>query len=123
MLVYLDTAELAELDRLNRNADPVAEEFFRIWTERQYILALSRTHAEEMAQLDDEESLGKRLGLLERFPALAFNEANHHWVSELEIRAQTLHRLKADDQNPYRRIRDDLFPHCEPGSFWRFVLE
>jgi len=123
MLVYLDTAELAELDRLDRSGDPVVTEFFRVWAERQYVLALSRTHAEEMAQLEDMESLGKRLGMLERFPTLAFNDANHDWVSELEIRAQTLQRLNADESNPYRKIRDDLFPICEPGSFWRFVLE
>lgn len=121
MLVYLDTAQLAELERAKRTGLRVAEEFFAVWRDTGCVLALSRTHAEEIAPLQDR-SFGIRLGLLSEFPQIAFADANHDLVSELEVRAQTVGRFYPELEDPYATIRDELFPFCTPESFWEFTL-
>jgi hypothetical protein len=121
MLVYLDTAQLAELERAKQTGNRVAEEFFSVWGDTGCVLALSRTHAEEIAPLEDR-SFGTRLGLLSAFPQIAFADANHDLVSELEIRAQTVGKFYPELRDPYSAIRDELFPFCTPESFWDFTL-
>lgn len=122
MLVYLDTAQIAELELAKAKHERLVEEFFAVWRDLGCVLALSRTHAEEVAPLNDQ-SFGNRLGMLSEFPQIAFADANHDWVSELEIRAQAVGKFYPELEDPYITIREEIFPPSTPESFWAFALK
>lgn len=68
MLIYLDTSHLDMLERLRRSDPARFACFIEQWTAREYVIALSLNHAQELAQLADETSRQRRLDVIGQFP-------------------------------------------------------
>lgn len=90
MLVYLDSGDLANLERLSAQEPAPFERFLAEWDARGCVLALSLHHAQEIAQLADENSRVRRLSLLERFPGARYEAGGSHKVVTFEAMIQVL---------------------------------
>ena len=106
MLVYLDSAQLAWLER----ASAVEQEaFFSVWCSCNCELALSFHHLQEIGQLSDRSSLDRRLQVLGRFSTIRGGVSTSDLVTRFEIQLQ-LHSLLGFKVNISRSALDTLFP-------------
>lgn len=113
MLVYLDHAQIVELDRLKQQDTAGFADFLEFWLAHGCRLVISRAHLHEIGQSDDEDSVRRRLDMLRYFPAVASaSDENEDWVAIREIRQQTLHRLRSDGPPTaatYAPVRAELY--------------
>ena len=108
MLVYLDSAHLALLDRA-----PTSERdlFLSAWRSCNCELALSLHHLQEIAQLSDAASAERRLQVLKLFPSVRCKPAGVDLVLRLEIQLQ-LYRLLGLSPDVRRSATETLFPQA-----------
>jgi hypothetical protein len=90
MLVYLDSAHLALLQRAS--PDDVST-FLSTWVESGCELVLSIHHLQEIAQLADRESVKRRLEVLRNFPLIRYGSASSDLVLRFEIQIQCFELL------------------------------
>jgi hypothetical protein len=90
LLVYLDTAQIRELQRKATTEPGVAAGFLERWSQLNCRLALSGVHIQEFAQGTDDQSLRDVVRLIGRFPSVSlsreFGTANG--VAEFELGTQ-----------------------------------
>lgn len=108
LLVYLDSAHLALLDRA---ATSERDLFLSVWRSCKCELALSLHHLQEIAQLSDRASAERRLQVLKRFPSVRCKPAGVDLVLRLEIQLQ-LYRLLGFSPDVRRSATETLFPQA-----------
>ncbi|HEX8697153.1 MAG TPA: hypothetical protein VF746_32335 [Longimicrobium sp.] len=109
MLVYLDSAHLALLERASISQ---REAFLSTWRAYECELALSLHHLQEIAQLADRASVEHRLKVLEVFPSIRCKPAGINLVLKLEIQLQLL-TLLGFRPDIRRSAVDTLFPKVD----------
>jgi hypothetical protein len=90
MLVYLDTGDLANLQKLSEAGAASWLDFLDDWRRNGLQLALSLHHLQEIAQLASEESRKARLNFISLFPDIVYSEAGSAHVVHAETTAQLL---------------------------------
>jgi hypothetical protein len=118
MLVYLDSAHFALLERAS-----VAEraDFFSMWTDMKYELALSLHHLQEIGQLRDATSIRRRLAVVEQFPIIRGKPAGSATVLDLELQIQMI-ALLGVTADPRRSSDETLFPIADRRSLFQDAL-
>lgn len=94
MRVYLDTAHLAELDRLRHADAPRARAFVRMWRGAGAVLIISGAHIQEVGQLATQRSVRSRLAAISSLGRVdGMRSERHSYVDELvhqELMAEVL---------------------------------
>jgi hypothetical protein len=121
--VYLDSGDLANLERLAVQAPIAFDEFLSGWGERGCALALSLHHAQELSQLADSTSRARRLSVLERFPSVRFEPGGSHKVLTFEIMVQVIARLNQEAPEYAPKASACLFQDVGLDAFKATVLE
>ena len=92
-LVYLDSAQFVWLE----NDEGIGRiEFHRRWRATGATLALSFHHVQEVAQLEEEESVERRLSIFADFSDVCFSFRGSGSVNELEAQVALLRLLGKD---------------------------
>jgi hypothetical protein len=121
MLVQLDTGDIANLERLSVRSPEVAAQVIDDWNENGLILGLTIHHAQEIAQLEREESRQRRLDLLKRFRELRFGG----WAEYSVIRQEVAVLIDAvgNDESPdfQGELRNFLFPASSGDAFEEYT--
>jgi len=92
MLVYLDSAHFALLERLYDEDQINLTQFVKQWNDRGIILALSLNHAQEIAQIDTEINRNRRINCIGLFPChnIRYSPRGSLGLLELEIHSEIL---------------------------------
>src|SRR6185503_15704904 len=109
MLVYLDSGDIANLERLAARDPNAFAGFIEAWVARSCTLALSLHHAQEISQLADDASRECRLALLSRFPDIRYEWGGSYQVARLEALAQLIARLEGTQADYVRDVGSRLF--------------
>lgn len=125
MFVYLDHAQIAELDLLLRREPAAFAEFLALWLEHGCQLVVSRAHLHEIGQSEDDRDVEKRLEVLRYFSIWSgASDENVDWVIIRELRHQILHRLRHGtdpDSSLYAAVREELYQPVEHSVLEGFV--
>jgi hypothetical protein len=109
MLIYLDTGDLANLERLRDKDHGAFEQFLDGWNARQCVLALSLHHAQETADLGTAASRARRLGLIAEFPRIAFERGGSYKLAWLEAAVQITALVQGEAADCGDVLRPQLF--------------
>jgi hypothetical protein len=108
--IYLDTGDLAQIERLVRDRPQAAAEFFAAWAQLDCHLVLTMHHALEIAQLADDASRSRRISIIERMGELRLETGGSEKVLRLEITIALLAALDGISPDYSTEIADRLFP-------------
>lgn len=109
MLVYLDSAHLALLERASARE---AQAFLSTWHTCKCELALSLHHLQEIAQLADRASVERRLQAVRSLSRIRCKPAGTDLVLRLEVQFQLLNLLGVEPQ--VRKVAlETLFPEVD----------
>jgi hypothetical protein len=121
MLVQLDSGDIANLERLSLRCPAIAARVIDDWNDNDLILGLNIHHAQEIAQLEREESRQRRLDLLKRFRELRFGE----WAEYSVIRHEVAVLIDAvgNGESPdfEGELRSFLFPASSGDAFEEYT--
>jgi len=109
MLVYLDSGDIANLERLLTRDPEAFAAFLESWTARSCALALSLHHAQEISQLSDDASRERRLAVLARFPDIRYEPGGSYKVVRLEALTQLFARLDGIQADYLHNVGPRLF--------------
>jgi hypothetical protein len=109
LLVYLDSAHLALLERASANE---TEAFLSNWRTCNCELALSLHHLQEIAQLSDRASVERRLQVVRSFSPIHCKPAGADLVLRLEVQFQLFNLLGFQPQ-VRRSALETLFPKVD----------
>jgi hypothetical protein len=125
MFVYLDHAHFSALDAMLRREPDAFWKFLEFWLEQGCKLIVSRAHLHEIGQSVDERDVQKRLEVLRYFSTWSGDmKENVDWVLIREIRAQTLHLLRKDNErhsNPYAALQEEMYHRVDHDVLADFV--
>lgn len=122
MLVYLDSSQLAELERLSRTDRKTFDGFFDAWRRIGAVLAFSLHHAQEIAQLADLGSIDKRMAVLKEFGNIQIALKGWDGVLDLEIQEQLLSLCRGTGPR-YQDVRQRLFSPSTVDEIRNGVVE
>jgi hypothetical protein len=109
VLIYLDTAHLALLER---TAAADATKFWSAWQTCECELALSLHHLQEIGQLSDRASVERRLKALEPFSVIRSLPAGSEQVLRIEVQVQLFQKLGFSIDGR-KSVMDAVFPPAQ----------
>lgn len=125
MFVYLDHAQIVELDLLLRHEPGAFAEFLGFWLDHGCRLVVSRAHLHELGQSEDDRDVEKRLEVLRYFSIWSgASDENVDWVIIRELKRQILHRLchgTGPEPVVYAAVREELYRPVEHSALAEFV--
>jgi hypothetical protein len=123
VLIYLDSGDIANLERVATHSVLEFDDFLTKWDELGCDLALSLHHAQETAQLADDSSRERRIRLLERFPRVRYELGGSAKIIHLETSIQLVGRAGDRARSYIPTIREALFADNGIEGFRRAVFE
>lgn len=123
MLVYLDSGDIANLERVATRSPLAFDKFVTEWDTLGCELALSLHHAQEIAQLADDHSRERRIQLVDRFPKVRYELGGSDKIIRLEASVQLVGRAASRSRSYIENIRPSLFQERGTEGFKRAVFE
>lgn len=111
-LVYVDSSHLARLQSLREKKPSSFSELRRRWIAAGHTLALSFHHSQEIAQLETDDGIERRLAAVAGLGDFLMEFRGYSQVQELEIQAQ-LRALLTGTFADFSQVRSICFEHCE----------
>jgi hypothetical protein len=121
MLVQLDTGDIAHLEQLSVRDEARFQDLVRAWNANGLGLALNLHHAQEIAQLEKQESRDRRLQTIGAFERIYFGGMAEFGVIRQEV-AVLLDSIGNQEPARFDTLRDQFFPISSAAEFGAFLL-